>query len=159
MDFPGFFGFGDSCSKFMCGTPPYYAADEARQFLRARNTILRLSYGCPVLAQPLDRDTWTMDSYQGAATLEWWANGSTCLGEFDVQVHVCVTDGNWACDAELDPERLSDDHCEVLDLLMGLDPVFTLRFDEGSEILVNVLRAGDSRRLTLTAYEPTEQAA
>ncbi|MEZ0091781.1 hypothetical protein [Streptacidiphilus sp. EB129] len=100
-----------------------------------------------------------MDSYQGAATLEWWADGSTCLGEFDVQVSVCVADGNWACEAELGPERLSDGHREVFDLLMDLDPVFTLRFDEGTEILVNVLRAGDGQRLALTVYEPAEQAA
>ncbi|MEV6683952.1 hypothetical protein AB0N28_01135 [Streptomyces sp. NPDC051130] len=99
-----------------------------------------------------------MDSYQGAATLEWWANGSTCLGKFDVQVSVCVADGNWACDAELGAECLSDVHREAFDFLMDLDPVFTLCFDEGSEIMVNVLRAGDGRCLALTAYEPSEQA-
>ncbi|MEU4095933.1 hypothetical protein [Streptomyces sp. NPDC026673] len=100
-----------------------------------------------------------MDSYQGAATLEWWANEWMCLGEFDVQVADCVAEGNWDCDAELGPERLSDDHREVFDLLMNLDPVFTLRFDEGSEIVVDVSRAGDGQRLALTVHEPTERAA
>ncbi|WP_431679505.1 hypothetical protein [Kitasatospora sp. KL5] len=94
-----------------------------------------------------------MDSYQGLATLEWWANGSTCLGKFDVQVSIRVADGNWACDAVLGPERLSDDHREVFDLLMDLDPVFTLRFHEGSEILVNAVTARDGERLALTVYE------
>ncbi|SEK55920.1 hypothetical protein [Streptacidiphilus jiangxiensis] len=98
-----------------------------------------------------------MGSYQGGATLEWWANRSTCLGEFDVLVSVRVADGNWACDAELGPGCLPDEHREVFDLLMDLDPIFTLRFDEGSEILVNVLRAGDGEHLALTAYEPREQ--
>ncbi|MCX4719194.1 hypothetical protein OG818_26000 [Streptomyces virginiae] len=100
-----------------------------------------------------------MDSYQGAATLHWWANGSTCLGEFDVQVSIGVADRNWACDALLGPEHLSDDHREVFDFLMDLDAFFTLRFDEGSEILVDAVRAGDGERLAPTVYEPAEQAA
>ncbi|MDI2125653.1 hypothetical protein [Yinghuangia seranimata] len=95
-----------------------------------------------------------MDSYRGPATLEWWADGSACLGEFDVQVAIRVAGGDWACDASLGPERLPDDHREVFDLLTVLDPVFTLRFDERSEILVNVLRAQHGEHLALTAYEP-----
>lgn len=100
-----------------------------------------------------------MDSYQGTATLEWWASESTCLGEFDVQVSVCVVGDDWVCDAMLGPERLSDDHREVFDLLLDLDSVFTLRFDESSEILVNVVRVGDSGHLALTAYVPMASAA
>ncbi|MFJ8212156.1 hypothetical protein [Streptomyces sp. NPDC096033] len=100
-----------------------------------------------------------MDSYQGAATLEWWASKSTCLGAFDVQVSVSVADDDWVCDATLGPERLSDDHREVFDLLMDLDPVFTLRFDETNEILVNVVRVADSEHLALTAYVPIASAA
>ncbi|WAL70492.1 hypothetical protein OU787_02650 [Kitasatospora sp. YST-16] len=60
-----------------------------------------------------------------------------------------VANGNWACDAMLDPECLSDDHREVFERLMDLDPVFTLRFHEGSEILVNAARAGGGERLVL----------
>ncbi|GLW59554.1 hypothetical protein [Kitasatospora phosalacinea] len=100
-----------------------------------------------------------MDSYEGPARLEWWANGSTCLGEFDVQVSIRPADDNWVCDALLGPELLSDDRREVFDRLMDLDPVFTLRFHEGSEILVNVVKARDGERLAVTVCESAEQAA
>ncbi|MFD0355231.1 hypothetical protein ACFVHW_16055 [Streptomyces sp. NPDC127110] len=123
------------------------------------NAILQLFRAAPVLGLRAGRDTWQMDSYQGTATLEWWANESTCLGEFDVQVSVCVVGDDWVCDAMLGPERLSDDHREVFDLLLDLDSVFTLRFDESSEILVNVVRVGDSGHLALTAYVPIASAA
>jgi hypothetical protein len=33
--------------------------------------------------------------------MEQWTNGATCLGEFDVQVSICVADGDWACDVAL----------------------------------------------------------
>src|SRR5262249_40541098 len=121
--------------------------------------ILKLPCSDSVLSHPADRDTEEMDSYRGPATLEWWANRSTCLGEFRVHVAVCVVGSNWACRASLGPERLSNDHRKVFDLLMDLDPVFTLRFDESSEILVNVLRGGDGEQFVLTAYSPMESAA
>lgn len=71
---------------------------------------------------------------------------------------VRVAGDDWACDTWLGPERLPDDHREVFVLLAELDPVFTLRFDEGGEILVNV-SVGDGECLALTAYEPVEPAA
>ncbi|WP_051778780.1 hypothetical protein [Kitasatospora phosalacinea] len=70
-----------------------------------------------------------------------------------------AADGNWVCDAVLGPELLSDDLREVFDLLMDLDPVFTLRFHEGSEILVNAVKARDGERMAITVCESAEQAA
>jgi hypothetical protein len=49
------------------------------------------------------RDTEAMDSYEGLATLEWWANPSTCSGEWGVRVMVRVTGGGWSCNAVLEP--------------------------------------------------------
>ncbi|WP_225648850.1 hypothetical protein [Streptomyces solaniscabiei] len=93
-----------------------------------------------------------MDNYEGLATLEWWANPSTCLGEWGVQVTVRVTGGGWSCDAVLEPPLSAEDR-EGFDFLMAVDPLFTLRFEEGSTMHVNVIAAGDDGRLTLTACE------
>ncbi|MGV9314552.1 hypothetical protein ACWDR0_20555 [Streptomyces sp. NPDC003691] len=99
-----------------------------------------------------------MGSYRGPATLDWQANGSLCLGGYGVQVEVevDVTGDGWTCEAAFDPGPLSDEDREGFDFLMDLDPVFTLRFGDGDETLVNVLRTGDAGRLALTAYEPAD---
>jgi hypothetical protein len=93
-----------------------------------------------------------MDSYEGTATLEWWANRSTCLARLGVRVAVRVTGNDWTCDAILEPP-LSGEDWEGFDFLMALDPVFTLRFDEESSLHVNVAATGGDGRLTLTAYQ------
>ncbi|MBV8933049.1 MAG: hypothetical protein JOZ47_16340 [Kutzneria sp.] len=90
-----------------------------------------------------------MESYQGLATLEWWANRSTCLGRFDIR----ATGSDWTCHAKLDVPP-PENNREVFDFLMELDPVFVLRFYEESTLLVNVVRTAESGRLALTAYEP-----
>ncbi|WP_225844896.1 hypothetical protein [Streptomyces sp. HPF1205] len=97
-----------------------------------------------------------MDSYEGTATLEWWANQSTCLARFGVRVAVGVTGNDWTCDATFEPSLTGEDQ-EGFDFLMALDPLFTLRFDEESMLHVNVVAAADDGRLTLTAYQ--EEAA
>ncbi|MEU1784173.1 hypothetical protein ABZ545_32560 [Streptomyces abikoensis] len=96
-----------------------------------------------------------MDTHEGLARLEWWVNHSTSLGGFDVRVMACATSGSWTYDAVLDGP-LPEEHQEVFDLLMQADPVFTLHFDEGSEIVVHVASVGDGSRLALTAYEQAE---
>ncbi|MGW1196984.1 hypothetical protein ACWD4B_14285 [Streptomyces sp. NPDC002536] len=96
-----------------------------------------------------------MDTYEGPAGLEWQANRSTILGGFNVSVTACATGSGWTCDAVLE-DPLPEDHQESFDVLVQVDPVFTLRFDEGSEILVNVVTAEHGGRLTLTAYESAE---
>ena len=100
-----------------------------------------------------------MDSHEGTGTLEWWANRSTCLGGRGVRVTVRVTGNDWTCDAILDPPLSAEDQ-EDFDFLMELDPLFTLRFGEGSTFRVNAVAAGDNGRLSLTAYaeEPAESA-
>jgi hypothetical protein len=91
-----------------------------------------------------------MDCYEGPATLEWWANRPTCLGRLGVRVAVRVTGNDWTCEAILEPS-LSEDDRESFGFLMKLDPLFTLRFDEESTLLVDVA-AGDDGRLALSAY-------
>ncbi|WAU83179.1 hypothetical protein O1Q96_27925 [Streptomyces sp. Qhu-G9] len=91
-----------------------------------------------------------MDSCEGAATLEWWANRSTSLGSFGVRVTVRVAGSDWACDAILDHPPTGEDR-EGFDFLRENDPLFRLRFDEGSTVLVDVVAVEDGGRLILTA--------
>lgn len=108
-------------------------------------------HGCPPA-----RDTWAMDSYEGTATLEWWANRSTCLGRFGVRVVVRITGNDWTCDAISEPPLSAEDQ-ESFDFLMELDPLFTLHLDEESMPLVKVVAAGADGRLFLTAYQAGSQ--
>lgn len=93
-----------------------------------------------------------MDSYEGTATLEWWANRSTCLGSFGVQVMVRIAEDTWTSKATLESSLTMEDW-ENFDFLMQLDPHFTLRFDDASTLLVKVVKAGAEGRLCLTAAE------
>lgn len=96
-----------------------------------------------------------MDSYAGAATLEWWANRSTCLGSYEVHVEIEVAGSTWTCRATL-AGPLSGDEKEGFDFLMALDPVFTLRLDANGTLLVDVTEVDDGGRLALTAHEAAE---
>lgn len=91
-----------------------------------------------------------MDSYDGAARLDWWANRSTCLGSYGVRVAVRVSGDVRTCEATVEP-RLSAEDQEGFDFLMELDPLFTLRFDDESTVLVEVVATGGGR-LVLTAF-------
>ncbi|MFH8624087.1 hypothetical protein ACH4A8_19665 [Streptomyces vietnamensis] len=93
-----------------------------------------------------------MDSYEGTATLEWWADRSTCLGRLRGRIAVCTAGDNWTCEATLESPLAAEDR-EGFDFLMQLDPHFTLRFDDASTLLVNVGEAGVEGRLILTAAE------
>lgn len=120
--------------------------------LRARNTAL-WSLCCTTAGRPpICRDTWLVDSYEGTAMLEWWANRSTCLARIGVRVAVGVTGNDWTCDATFEPSLTGEDR-ESFDFLMALDPLFTLRFDEATVRHVNVATTADDGRLSLTACQ------
>lgn len=122
---------------------------------RAHNSIL-WPRTLPLDAQahnvPLVHDTWGMDSYQGTATLEWWANRWTCLGKLRVRVAIRCAADTWTSDATLASPLTAEDQ-DAFDLLMRLDPHFTLRFDDTSTLLVKVAEAGDEGCLVLTEAE------
>ncbi|MFD7874871.1 hypothetical protein ACFV5G_12320 [Streptomyces sp. NPDC059766] len=90
-----------------------------------------------------------MDSYEGTATLEWWANRWTCFGRIGVRVTIRVTGNDWTCEATVEPSLPAKDR-ETFDFLMELDPLFTLRLDEDSTLQVNAV-AGQDGRLILIA--------
>ncbi|WP_186768247.1 hypothetical protein [Streptomyces qinzhouensis] len=79
-----------------------------------------------------------MDSCEDAATLEWWANRSACLGRLRVRIVVRTAGDDWTCEATLEA---AEDR-ESFDFLMQLDPHFTLRFYDASILLVKVVEAG-----------------
>ena len=83
--------------------------------------------------------------------MEWWVNGSTCLGSVDVELSVTVDAGGWHASAAF-ASRLDDDEQEGWSFLMDLGLYFTLRLleDEGATIDVGVVEEPDGR-LTLTA--------
>ncbi|MFE1795007.1 hypothetical protein ACFW9L_02455 [Streptomyces sp. NPDC059517] len=93
-----------------------------------------------------------MDSYEGTATLEWWANRWTCLGRLRVQVAVRAAGDNWTFEATFESPLAAEDR-ESFDFLMQLDPHFTLCFDDASTLLVEVVETGVEGRLILTAAE------
>jgi hypothetical protein len=94
-----------------------------------------------------------VDIHQGPAVLEWWANRSTCLGSYPVDVTVAGSGSGWSCRA-VHAEPLSAEHQEGFDFLMELGPVLTLRFPDESTIEVDVV-AEPAGHLTLTVWEPT----
>ncbi|MFJ1704760.1 hypothetical protein [Kitasatospora sp. NPDC088346] len=92
-----------------------------------------------------------MDRWEGTATLEWWADRSTCLARLGVRVTAHALGDGWAGGAVLDPPPSESDRADF-ELLMTLDPLFTLRLDEGSTILVDVRTTVGEEQLGLTAH-------
>ncbi|MGW6209823.1 hypothetical protein ACWF9B_40035 [Streptomyces sp. NPDC055089] len=94
-----------------------------------------------------------MDSYEGRATLEWWANPSTCLSSLPVRVAARSVGRNWACEATPEPPLTAEDR-ESFRFLRQCDPHFTLGLHHhASVLLVNVVETGAEGRLILTAAE------
>ncbi|MGW6952288.1 hypothetical protein [Streptomyces xanthophaeus] len=86
-----------------------------------------------------------MDRFVGQARLEWWANPSTCLGTYEIDITVTV-----AVDA-VGTLRATGRHAKSLDtteregwdFLMELDPHFSLAFpgEDRGGITVRVVEA------------------
>lgn len=91
-----------------------------------------------------------MERFDGRCRLEWWANRSTLLGSVDVAVVISADGGGWEAHGSLVDDRGPDR--EAFALLCDLDPVFTLRFDDASTVVVVVHPADEQGRFTLTEY-------
>lgn len=88
-----------------------------------------------------------MDRFEGRCWLDWWANSSTNFGGIEVSVVITPIETNWAAHGQL----IHDDQREPFAFLCDMDPVFTLRFQDGSTVQV-ALTLVDDRRFTLTEY-------
>lgn len=91
-----------------------------------------------------------MDHFEGRCWLDWWVNSSTA---FSVEMDVVITasDTGWQAHGHLTSD--TDEERDGFVLLCELDPVFTLRFQDGSTIDVTVHPTGDHRRFT-RAHQP-----
>jgi len=87
-----------------------------------------------------------MTGHESLAHLEWWANLSTCLMRIPVRLTTAPGGGAWDATASPDLGRQAGDD---LQLLIAADPVFTLRFEDGSDTKVVVEHSGDLARLHL----------
>ncbi|MET7808322.1 hypothetical protein [Micromonospora chersina] len=88
-----------------------------------------------------------MDRFEGRCWLDWWANPSTLLGSIEVTVDIAATDAGWRARGRL----VSDEDQEAFGFLSDLDPVFLLRFEDGSTVAVTVHPKG-LRDFSLTEY-------
>lgn len=95
-----------------------------------------------------------MDRFEGRCHLDWWANPITCLASVEITLAVAVTDMGWTAEGRLTSDN--DDGRAGFALLLDLDPVFTLRFDDESTIDVTVHPGAEGDRFTLTEYTGSE---
>ncbi|HEX5598654.1 MAG TPA: hypothetical protein VFX61_21940 [Micromonosporaceae bacterium] len=91
-----------------------------------------------------------MDRFEGHCWLEWWANASTLFDSLEVTVVITTNDAGWDAQGRL--ASGTDEDRDGFAFLCDLDPVFTLRFEDGSTVDVAVHPADDHRRFTLTEY-------
>jgi hypothetical protein len=91
-----------------------------------------------------------MDRFEGRCWLDWWANLSTLLGSVEVAVVIAAATAGWEADGRLVSAREEDR--EAFAFLCDLDPVFTLRFEDGSIVAVTVHPTDRHRRFSLTEY-------
>ncbi|BCJ35742.1 hypothetical protein Athai_32450 [Actinocatenispora thailandica] len=85
-----------------------------------------------------------MDCFAGECWLDWWANSATNLAGIAVSAVIASTSDGWDAHAYL----VNPDDRKTFAFLYGLDPLFMLRFQDGSTIPVTATLTDD--RLTLT---------
>jgi hypothetical protein len=95
-----------------------------------------------------------MDRFEGRCHLDWWANPITCLARVEITLAIAVTDMGWTAEGRLASDN--HDEREGFALLLDMDPVFTLRFDDESTIEVTVHPGLEGDRFTLTEYTGSE---
>ncbi|MEU8214969.1 hypothetical protein AB0C47_04275 [Micromonospora taraxaci] len=96
-----------------------------------------------------------MDRFEGRCWLDWWANSSTLLGSVEVAVVIAAATAGGEADGRLLSD--SEEDREAFAFLCDLDPVFTLRFEDGSTVTVTVHPTDGHRRFSLTEYNGPAQ--
>lgn len=96
------------------------------------------------------RKVTAVDRFEARCWLDWWANSSTLLGSVEVAVMVTANNAGWNARGHL--ARDTDEDRDGFAFLCDLDPVFTLRFEDESTVIVTVQPSDDHRRFTLTEY-------
>ncbi|HEU5471879.1 MAG TPA: hypothetical protein VFV67_14605 [Actinophytocola sp.] len=88
-----------------------------------------------------------MDRFTGRCWLDWWANSGTLLDSIEVAVVIKAVDAGWDASGHL----VDDSTRAAFQFLCDLDPVFDLRFADGSTVLVTVTPS-PGHSFTLTEY-------
>ncbi|MGW1449723.1 hypothetical protein ACWCO3_15760 [Micromonospora sp. NPDC002411] len=92
-----------------------------------------------------------MDRFEGRCWLDWWANPITLLVSEEVFVVIVTAGTGWAAHGRLLSD--DDDEREGSAFLCDLDPVFVLRFEDGSTVDVTVHPTDGHHRFALTEYD------
>ncbi|MFE3203435.1 hypothetical protein [Embleya sp. NPDC059237] len=81
----------------------------------------------------------------GSARLEWWANTSICLGEYEIDITITVDAANAWHASGRHSIALDTTGREGWDFLMEMDPLFSLAFpgEDRGHLLVQVDEAKD----------------
>jgi hypothetical protein len=91
-----------------------------------------------------------VDRVEARCWLDWCANRSTVLGSVEVDVVITSDGGTWKAQGRL--VKAEDEELEGLAFLRDLDDLFTLRFEDGSDIPVIVQLEEIPGRFTLHEY-------
>jgi hypothetical protein len=78
-----------------------------------------------------------MDTYEGPARLEWWANRDTCLSSVKVRVLVMGDDSGWHASAAFASPMTSEDR-GGWDFIRALSPYFILRVEGDEDATIDV---------------------
>lgn len=90
-----------------------------------------------------------MDRFVGQARLEWWANHSTCLGMYDIDITVTVdAAGRWRATGR-HADTLDTTQREGWEFLMQMDPHFSVAFP-GEDRGGTMVRVAEGEDGTLT---------
>jgi hypothetical protein len=92
-----------------------------------------------------------MTDHESPAHLEWWANPSTCLARIPVRVTAALDGGVW--NAAVPPDFVGRQAGDGLQFLIDADPIFTLRFEDGSVTEVVVDHSEDLEHLHLESLQ------
>ncbi|MFI0990736.1 hypothetical protein [Streptomyces exfoliatus] len=84
-----------------------------------------------------------MDRFAGQARLEWWANQSTCLEMYDIDITVTVDTVGTLRATGRHAHPLDTNQRDAWDFLMEMDPHFSVTFpgEDRGRIMVRVLKA------------------
>lgn len=96
-----------------------------------------------------------MDRFEGRCWLDWWANSATLMETFDVAATITASGAGWEAHGHL----ISHDDAvrEGFAFLCDLDPVFELRFEDGSTVGVIVQPTDAPTGFTLTEYTGSDR--
>ena len=96
-----------------------------------------------------------MDQFEGRCWLDWQANSSLIISGFEASVVITPTESGWDAHGQLLASYVEGEgEVELFTFLRDIDPVFRLRFEDGSTFQVTLTETGD-RRFTLTETFPT----